>query len=143
MKDGEIRITKQNLALTQLGSAAELYMAGDFISSITLSAAAEEILGKIMKKNKGTNWLKGEVLFLGSVYEYCGKQAPSEKMLINIINKIKNNLKHNDAGENDVISDDFENEAALLFVRAVKNYYGAFDQMPKDASIINLFDELT
>jgi hypothetical protein len=52
-------------------------------------------------------------------------------------------LKHNDSGKNEIIEADFENEAVLFFVRAVKNYYGAFDCMPKNKSIVTLFTELT
>ena len=138
-----IKIKKQDIALTQLKSAVKMYRIGDYISCLTLSAAAEEILGKMMLKNKGSNWLKGEVSYLGSIYEYFGKSIPSEKVLIKKINKIKNSLKHNDSGENEIIEADFEDEAVLFFVKAVKNYYGTFNHMPKSRGIVGLFDELT
>lgn len=138
-----IKIKKQDIALTQLKSAVKMYRIGDYVSCLTLSAAAEEILGKMMLKNKGSNWLKGEASYLGSIYEYFGKSVPSEKVLIKKINQIKNSLKHNDSGENEIIEADFENEAVLFFIKAVKNYYGAFNCMPKNKGIITLFNELT
>jgi hypothetical protein len=52
-------------------------------------------------------------------------------------------LKHNDSGVNNWIEADFENEAVLLFVKAVKNYFNAYGEMPKDKIVNNLFDHLT
>ena len=52
-------------------------------------------------------------------------------------------MKHNDSGVNNWIEADFENEAVLLFVKAVKNYFNAYGEMPKDKIVNNLFDHLT
>ena len=52
-------------------------------------------------------------------------------------------MKHNDAGENEWINADFENEAAILFVRGVKNYFDCYKELPKDIIIKKLFQHLT
>ncbi len=57
--------------------------------------------------------------------------------------KTKNELKHNDRGYNEWIDADFENEAALLFVKAVKNYFDSYNEHPKDRIINRLFEFLT
>lgn len=135
---------KRDIAVRQLRTAAKLYNTGDYICSITLSGAAEEILGKIAKKRTNRNQLENEVHYLRSVYEYfSGSNIPSDKELIRNINKVKNELKHNDNGENEWVNADFENEAVLLFVKAVKNYHDCYNEFPNDRIIKNLFEHLT
>lgn len=134
---------KKDIALRQLRTAARLYKQGDYVSSLTLSAAAEEILGKIAKRRIGKNELDKEIMYLGSIHEYYSKSKPNNKTLIKSINKIKNELKHNDLGENSWVDADFEFEAVSLFVKAVKNYFNAYNEMPKDRIINGLFDFLT
>lgn len=134
---------KRDIALRQLKAAARHYNSGDYICSITLSGAAEEILGRIALKRKKSNQLKDELAYLRSVYEYFSGQVPEDKFLIGKINKIKNELKHNDSGENEWIDADFEDEAATLFVRGVKNYFDCYNQLPKDVVINRLFNHLT
>lgn len=135
---------KRDIAVRQLRTAAKLYNNGDYICSITLSGAAEEILGKIAKKRTNKNQLENEVDYLRSVYEYfSGSNVPSDKELIKSINKVKNDLKHNDSGDNEWVNADFENEAVSLFIKAVKNYYDCYKELPNDRIIKNLFEHLT
>lgn len=134
---------KKDIAVNQLRAAAKLYNSRDYISSITLSGAAEEILGRIAKKRTNLNQLEKEIQCLRSVYSYFSGQNPSNKMLIDKINKVKNELKHNDSGENESVQADFENEAAMLFIKGVKNYYDSYKEFPKDILIKNLFEHLT
>jgi hypothetical protein len=44
------KISKIDIALIQLRTAVQLYNKGNYISSITLAGASEEILGQIAKK---------------------------------------------------------------------------------------------
>lgn len=134
---------KKDIALKQLRAAAKLYKEGDYISSITLAGAAEEILGRIAEKRTGSKSLENEILYLNGLGEFLGKGKIEKKKIINVINKTKNELKHNDSGVNNWVDADFENEAVLLFVKAVKNYLNAYNEMPKDRVIVNLFEHLT
>ncbi len=134
---------KKDIALKQLRSAAKLYKSRDYISTITLAGAAEEILGQIAKKRTKTNEMEKEAKYSKNIYSYFAQPIPPDKVIVAQINKIKNELKHNDSGENSWIESDFENEANLLFVRAVKNYFNAYNEMPKDKIITSLFDYLT
>ena len=134
---------KKDIALKQLRAAARLYNEGDYISSLTLSGAADEILGKIAKKRTRTNQFEQNLEFLKGIYLAFERPVPDKKALIQKMNGIKNELKHNDIGENAWVDADFEFETALLFVSAVKNYYSSYNQWPKDRIITRLFDHLT
>jgi len=134
---------KKDIALKQLRASAKHYNDSDYVRSITLSGVAEEILGRIAKERTKTNQLDNEVVYLKSVYEYFSGHTISNKELMHQINKTKNELKHNDNGTNAWVESDFENEAALLFVRAVKNHFLCYKELPNDRTIRNLFEHLT
>lgn len=134
---------KKEIAINQLRSAAKLFKGRDYISSITLSGAAEEILGRISKKRTQSNQLEREIEYLRGVYNYFSGQNPSDRTLKENINRVKNELKHNDGGENEWVHADFENEAVNLFVKVVKNYYNSYKEFPKYRIITRLFDHLT
>jgi len=111
---------KKEIATEQIIGAAEHYKKSQFICAITLAGAAEEILGKIALKRTNSNEHDKENSYLKSVYEYFGFATPSRKFLSKKINLTNNELKHNDSGENIWVEADFENEAALLFIKAIK-----------------------
>ncbi len=134
---------KKGIAVKQIKAAARHYNKGDYVCSITLSGAAEEMHGQIAKKRTNTNQLEGEVIYLRSVYAYFSGQKPSDKELIQKINNVKNELKHNDSGDNLWVDGDFENESAILFVKAVKNYFDCYQDFPNDRAVKNLFEHLT
>ena len=133
---------KKDIALQQLIDAARLYNKGRYVSALTLAGASEEIFGKIAKKRIGSNQLEYEIEYIKTIYKYFNRPCPSNKEIIKQINKTKNEAKHNDVGENLWIKADFENESVTVFVRAVKNYYDAYKEMPKNKIIMNLFEEL-
>lgn len=134
---------KKDISVIQLKVGAKLYNSGNYITSITLCGAAEEILGKIAKHRTGQNQLENEVDYLRDIYEYFTGSSPSNKELIQKINRTKNKLKHNDSGINEWVEADFENEAALLFVKATKNYFLCYNELPNDLTIRRLFEHLT
>jgi hypothetical protein len=133
---------KKDIALQQLIDSANLYNKGRYCSALTLAGAAEEILGKIANKRTGRNQLEGEIEYLKNIYQYFNKPSPPKRELINQINKAKNAIKHNDVGENLWVNSDFENECVLLFVKAVKNYFDAYKEMPKNKVVMSLFEHL-
>ena len=112
------------------------------MSALTLAGASEEILGKISKKRIGSNQLEHEIIYIKSIHKFFNRSCPSNKDLIKQINKTKNEVKHNDVGENLWVEADFENEFVIIFMRAVKNYFDAYKEMPKNKTIMNLFGHL-
>jgi hypothetical protein len=133
---------KKDIALQQLIDAAKLYNKGRYVSAITLAGASEEILGKISKKRVGSNQLKYEIEYIKSIYKHFNRPCPSNSDLIEQINKTKNEVKHNDVGENLWVEADFENEFVIIFMRAVKNYFNVYNEIPKDKTTMNLFEHL-
>ena len=141
---------KKDIAVRQIKASARLYLKGDFVCSITLAGASEEILGEISKKRNGVNQFDDELSYLKNIFKYFPSTStqkkilvPSNKELIKRINGAKNELKHNDGGENKFVNFDFEFEAAMLFIKAVKNYYDCYDEFPNDKMVVKLFDHLT
>jgi len=133
---------KKDIALQQLIDSAKLYEKGRYVSALTLAGASEEILGKISKKRIGSNQLEHEIAYMKTIYKHFNRPCPSNKDLTKQINKTKNEVKHNDVGENLWVEADFENEFVIIFMRAVKNYFDAYKEMPKDKTTMNLFEQL-
>ena len=141
---------KKDIAIRQIKASARLYIKGDYVCSITLSGAAEEILGEISKKRNGINQFDDELNYLENIFKYFSSISiqnkilvPNHKELIKRINGAKNELKHNDGGENKFVNYDFEFEAAMLFIKAVKNYYDCYNEFPNDKKVVKLFYHLT
>ena len=126
------KLSKKEIAFIQIKAAADHYNKYDYISCITLAGAAEEILGAISKKISGFNQLENDISFAQGIYQHFTKQTPKIKEIIKERNKTKNQLKHNDDGEDLIIEADFENEACIFFVAAVKNYFDAFNELPNE-----------
>lgn len=134
---------KRDISVKQIKAAARHYNKGDYICCITLSGAAEEILGKIATKRTQINHFKNDIEFEKSIYEFFTGKTFSDKEIIKRLNRIKNELKHNDSGQNEWVEGDFENEAARLFVKAVKNYFDCYKEFPNDRIVKSLFEHLT
>lgn len=137
------KISKKEIALIQIKAAARHYNKQDYVSCITLAGAAEEILGEIAKKRRGFNQLDNDIDYTKSIFHYFIKDIPKTKSIIKNRNITKNELKHNDIGENLIIEADLENEAVTFFVAALKNYFDAFEEWPTDKITIDLFEFLT
>ncbi len=141
-------MTKKDIALHQLRGAAKHFKNKDYICSITLSSAAEEILGRMAKRRKGVNQLDIDIAYAKSLGEYLKRtnsfiKLLDEKTIVGNRNKIKNELKHNHLGRNVIVETDYEFEAVMFFVKAIKNYFAAFGEFPKDRIVMPLFEHLT
>ena len=118
---------KKDIAITQLKKAIQLFQEKEYICAVTLAGAAEEILGKIAKKRSTTKALEGELHFWNQLSDIVGKSKPDKKKVIEVLNRTRNELKHNDLGENIIIEADLEIEAQCLIDRAIRNYWLAYD----------------
>ena len=56
---------------------------------------------------------------------------------LTVHNRIRNELKHNDRGDNEWVRADFEFEARDLIDRAIRNHWLAYDAPPHDRVIDN------
>ena len=93
-------VSKIDIALIQLRTAVQMYNKKNFIASITLAAAAEELTGTIAAKSSGTNAAIEEKIFVDQLGDLLNRPRPSFNKVNKARNKLKNELKHNDIGEN-------------------------------------------
>ena len=67
-----VKLTKFEVAKIQLVKAIELFCSQEPLPAITLAGAAEEILGKLVKKGGGTNALEEEIKDQCELYQTDG-----------------------------------------------------------------------
>jgi hypothetical protein len=126
---------KRDLAMTQLRRAVQLFNHGDFVCAATLAGAAEEILGRIAQKRTGTAALDGHAHFWSQLARIVGNAPPVRKRVVEVHNRLRNQLKHNDSGDNEWVTADFEFEAQELIDRAIRNCWLAYGTPPADRVI--------
>ncbi|WP_182167755.1 hypothetical protein [Rugamonas brunnea] len=111
-------MTKLDAAVHQLVVAMRLFFEGDYLSSLTLAGAAEEILGKLSIRAG----LPVAVDFITEYhYEDVDETIPEgqrKKVLLGILNRVRNQAKHaNDEAETHVEFD--ATEALQMIMRAL------------------------
>lgn len=112
-----------DLACEQLETAIELFLSGrSIVSALTLSGAAEEILGKAIEIRSERNALKYEAEVIKQVHDLLHKKQFSWKDFLNGKNLARNAAKHMDSPNELVISVDLEEEAYKMIVRACENH---------------------
>jgi hypothetical protein len=111
----------EEIAERQLLAAIRLWHEGDYVSAITLAGAAEEILGKrLRKKGKEPSFdnIKSAIMALSQTLG--DENQKTEKIVADLLNQTKNELKHysgDDHLEFDLLEDSIE-----LLERAITNY---------------------
>jgi hypothetical protein len=120
------------MALAQLRRAIQCFRQRDFISAATLAGAAEEILGRIAAKRAGYNALDGDEVFAQQFAGLCGSPKPDRAKVRSVLNRVRNECKHNDSGENEWVTADFAYESQCLIDRAIRNWLISYDQFPRD-----------
>lgn len=155
-------ISKKNIAIIQLRDAIRLYYDKSYISSITLGAAAEEILGKLTDEKYSRQLGRSlkynyadDVAFLiahfipnGDIdlttlneeeqeqyYEDIQRQFISDR------NSIRNQLKHKSKEEKEVEFSNFRHVAEDHIVGAIVNYKLFKNELPDDEIILKFSTE--
>jgi hypothetical protein len=90
----------------------------DFINAITLSAAAEEVLGKLASE---TNMTPSMDQLIDSLHNKVSGSIEKKRIRDDYLNRVKNSLKHFDQGKDGVIELEPENEAITMILRAITN----------------------
>jgi hypothetical protein len=88
--------------------------------------------GRIAKKRAGHNALDGEETFAEGLAEVLNATKPDKAKIRNVMNRVRNECKHNDSGDNEWVEADFEYEAQCLIDRALRNWLLAYGGFPKD-----------
>ncbi len=131
----EHTVSKVDVALVHLRTAIQLYNINNFISAITLAGAAEDILRNLAEKKSGRSSAIDEKIFVDQLASYLEKPKPSFEKVLRSRNRLKNELKHNDNGEDSLIREDFRFEAETFILGAIKNYALITGEEPKDRVI--------
>ena len=118
------KLLKFEIAERQLLHAIDLYLAGNhLLSAITLAGAAEEILGKLVKRADKSNALEMRTDTLCELYEFLFKESADRKALRDHNNRARNELKHLNSNKTDLAVElNLDKEAAKLIKRAIQNY---------------------
>lgn len=127
--------SKIDIALIQLRTAVQLYKKGNYICSLILAGASEEILGQIAKIKSGTNALIDDKIWTDQIADYFKKNRPTLNKVAKIRNNAKNEIKHNDIGVNYEILYDFKFDCETFILGAIRNYELITGTMPKDRII--------
>lgn len=147
------KITKRKIAETQLIRAVLLLEdCADYISALTLVGAAEEILGKMVQKKGGSTAFEDWAVFTRSFWDYAAERANDESYPLNVpddkevkrrLNETRNELKHNDAGQNVRVHAMFQFEAEEMLLRAYKNYLKLYDRLPRNKRLVDWWENIT
>ena len=127
----KIEVITENLsyleiATRQLDRAIALYLIEkDFISSLTLAGAAEEILGKLLNESgqhHALNYIIEGALKLNGMDSNAPEAKSAEKEIANLANYYKNRLKHYNS-ENTTLNFSVDYYSADIIDRAISNYF--------------------
>ena len=125
------RLTALEIAERQLLSALLMWRDGDFISCITLAGAAEEILGKRMRKlglEPSFDNIKKTIVKLA---RHLGEIDPNiDKTVADLMNLTRNELKHYAGDES--LEFDIKADAEEMLERAVSNYTSLTGKFPEE-----------
>src|SRR5262249_60225603 len=114
---------KRDIALAEIRRAIQLFRKADYICAATLAGAAEEILGRSAKKRAGHNALDGEEAMAEGLAAVLNVPTPDKSKVRSVMNRVRNERKHNDSGDNEWVEADFEYEAQCLIDRALRNWF--------------------
>jgi hypothetical protein len=113
---------KLELAEIQLNRAIILFLdEEEYVSSITLAGAADEILGKYVRKLGGQTSIDMILNLVVSRGESQGLSAKEYRSTY--MNGTKNALKHHDGSSDNHLTKDWEIEAISLIFRASMNFH--------------------
>jgi hypothetical protein len=117
--------TKRQVALRQIETALRLFEEqDDLISVVTLAGAAEEILGKLVKREGQTNALDSLSSAAHAMYQYLfGGEPLPPKHFADRANIARNAFKHLRTAGGDAVTLDLREEAVDMLTRAIDNYW--------------------
>jgi hypothetical protein len=132
--------TKRKIAVTQLRRAILLYNEGDYLCALTLAGAAEEVLGKMVARRGQSTAMEDFALRDRQLWEWAASKepritVPEEAEFRHRLNRLRNDLKHNNAGKNGRIRADFEFAADEMLLRCIRNYLKLYSKPPRDKVI--------
>lgn len=115
-------LSAEEIAEHQLLAALKLWREEDYLSALTLAGAAEEILGKRLRKlgrERSFDQMKGLIVNLA---RQEGDHNPkTDSIVANLLNDTRNLLKHYAGDES--LNLDLREDASDILDRALANYH--------------------
>jgi hypothetical protein len=115
-------LTKIACARIQLKTAIRLYSSRNYVASITLSGAANEVFGQIADGKTGVNSFKAVKSMYDILSQFFKMNHVSLKSVIYDLNSGYNEMKHNNSKKDYPVLLNFEYEAHELIMGALMNY---------------------
>ena len=119
--DNIICLNKVDISKQQIERAILLFNnENDYISALTLSGAADEVLGTILKNKGLSSSYSGISSLMNQVHEQTQKQPYTSKEFNEIANGPRNHIKH--YSNTEMVEFDPKQEACNMIYRAICNY---------------------
>ncbi len=90
----DVTLTKLEVAVWQLDVALRLFHEGDYLSSLTLAGAAEEILGKLCERVGKPVTVESVIAFHLEDTDPSLAVKDRKKVLLGVLNRARNAAKH-------------------------------------------------
>lgn len=111
-------LTKLQVAVHQLGVAIRLFLEGDYLSSLTLAGAAEEILGKLCERAGLPVAIEEIIRFHWNDTDPALPDNDRRKIILTVLSDARNAVKHaNDPNEGDIVLE--QTYALQMIMRAM------------------------
>ncbi len=104
----------------------------DFINAITLAGAAEEVFGKFARRANLTPAME-EITDI--LHTEVGAELDKKRIRNDYLNRVKNNLKHFEQGDDELVEIEPEEEAISMIIRAMTNLFLVEGQLTEHAEI--------
>jgi hypothetical protein len=119
-----VEITKSEIARVQLAEAIELFLVGKYLPGITLAGAAEEILARLLNQKGEGSIVERSIELILELREQTALPVmggKTKKEIFNEWNAARNQLKHHNEPEEEVVSINLFDEAYWMIRRALSN----------------------
>jgi hypothetical protein len=117
-----VDLTKVACAKIQLKTAIRLFAERNYVASITLAGAANEIFGQIADGKTGVNAVKAVKSMYDILSSFQKVNRMSLKTVLHDLNCGYNEMKHNNSKGNYPVILNFEYEAYEQIIGALMNY---------------------
>ena len=122
--EDDTRISKVEIARTQLVEAIDLFLSGKFLCAITLAGAAEEIFARLLNQRGDISVVEESFKAIQHIREKTGLSVMSGKTKHEIFsewNSARNKLKHHGKEDDEVLTINLFDEAYWMIKRSLTN----------------------
>lgn len=120
----DTRISKQEIAETQLVEAINLFLASKYLCAITLAGAAEEVLARLLNQQGEISMVEQSFQSIQHIKEKTGLSVMSGKQkneIFNEWNSARNMLKHHGKTDDKTVVINLFDEAYWMIRRGLAN----------------------